>query len=308
MRVLRAGPGYVLGLTFSPDARALAAFVQGRGVFLWNLDAAGPPVCLDPRAPDRAKDLYFTPDGRGVGWLDWDGWKVYDRDARRVTRHRLSDPGQIFRLIPGPGGDRVYTQHSFPELAIVGWRAAGGGWERQWEVPTRHLAVERLAVSPRGDRFAILNRSTADPKWEDKRPVLEYRSAVSGRVLETAPYPYTRTTPTPLVFSPDGRLVVGLHHMTIIVWAEGDTGDPVQVRDTSRKHFMAAAFDPTSRYLFAARYDATVHVFDAAGWGCRVRYDWGIGPLRSVAVSPDGTLAAAGGERGEVVVWDVDLD
>jgi WD40 repeat protein len=71
---------------------------------------------------------------------------------------------------------------------------------------------------------------------------------------------------------------------------------------------MAAAFDPTSRHLFAARYDATVHVFDAAGWGCRVRYDWGIGPLRAVAVSPDGTLAAAGGERGEVVVWDVDLD
>jgi WD40 repeat protein len=308
MRVLRAGPGYVLGLTFSPDARALAGYVQGRGVFLWNLDAGSSPVCLDPRAPDRAKDLYFTPDGRGVSWLDYDGWKIYDRDARRVTRHRLSDPGQIFRLIPGPGGDRVYTQHSFPELAIVGWRVAGGGWEREWEVPTRQLAVEGLAVAPGGDKLAVLTRSAADRKWGDKQPALELRSAVSGRVLETAPYPYKCAGPGPLVFSPDGRHVVGLHHMTVVVWAAGDSSDPVQVRDTSRKHFMAAAFDPSGCYLFAARFDGTVHVFDATGWGCRVRYDWGIGPLRAVAVSPDGTLAAAGGERGEVVVWDVDLD
>ncbi len=307
MRVLRTGAGHVLGLTFSPDARALAAYVQGRGVFLWNLDAGGPPVCLDPRAPDRAKDLSFTPDGRGVSWLDYDGWKVYDRDARRVSRQRLSDPGQIFRLIPAPAGDRVFTQHSFPELAIVGWRAAGGGWEREWEVPTRQLAVEGLAVAPGGDKLAVLTRSAADPKWGDKAPALELRSAVSGRVLTSAPYPYKCVT-RPLVVSPDGRHVVGLHHMTVVVWTAGEAGDPVQLRDTSRKHFMAAAFGPTGRHLFVARFDATVHVFDAAGWGCRVRFDWGVGPLRSVAVAPDGTLAAAGNERGEVVIWDVDLD
>ncbi|HEX4611027.1 MAG TPA: WD40 repeat domain-containing protein [Urbifossiella sp.] len=306
MRVLRAGAGEVLGLAFSPDARALAAAVEGRGVFLWNLDAGGPPVCLNPSASRRAKDLYFTADGRGVGWLDWDGWKVYDRDTRRVNRPRLSDPGQIFLLIPGPGGDRVYTQHSFPELALVGWRAAGGGWEREWEVPTRQLAVDRLAVAPGGDTLAVLTRSAADPKWGDKRPVLELRSAVNGRVVASAPYPWKCTGP--LVVAPDGKHVVGLHQMTVVVWAAGDPGGPTQIRDASRKHFTAAAFDPSGRYLFAARFDATVHVFDAAGWGCRVRFDWGIGPLRAVAVSRDGTLAAAGGDRGEVVVWDVDLD
>ncbi|MBN9521723.1 WD40 repeat domain-containing protein [bacterium] len=307
MRLLRAGNGRALGLTFSPDARALAAAVEGRGVFLWNLDASGPPVCVNPSASDRARNLYFTPDGRGVGWLDYDGWKVYDRDARRVVRQRVSDPGQIFRLIPGPGGDRVYTQHSFPQLALVGWRAAGGGWEREWEVPTRYLNVERLTVSPRGDELAVLTRSATDSPAEHQRWKLELRSTVSGRVLSTAPYPY-KCTFDPLVIAPDGGHVVNLHHQTVLVWARGNTGDPVQLCDASGKHFYAAAFDPSSRYLFAARSDGTVHVFDAAGWGCRVRFDWGIGPLRSVAVSPDGALAAAGGEGGEIVVWDVDLD
>ncbi len=307
MRVLRAGAGEVLGLAFSPDARALAAAVNGRGVFLWNLDAAGPPVHITPTASDRAKDLYFTPDGRGVGWLDYDGWKVYDRDARRITRQRISDPGQIFRLIPGPGGDRVYTQHSFPELALVGWRAAGGGWEREWDVPTRNLAVDALTVAPGGDKLAVLTRSAAEPKWGDKEPDLELRSTVSGRVLATAPYPY-KCIARQLVVAPDARHVVGLHHMTLVVWTAGESGRPTQIRDASRKHFTAAAFDPTGRYLFVSRFDATVHVFDSAGWGCRVRFDWGIGPLRAVAVSPDGSLAAAGGLGGEVVLWDVDLD
>lgn len=306
MRVLRAGAGEVRGLVYSPDARALAAYVRGQGVFLWNLDAAGPPVCISPRASDRAKDVYFTPDGRGVGWLDYDGWNVYDRDARRLSRPRLSDPGQIWRLLPGPGGDRVFTQHIFPRLALVGWRAAAGGWERDWEVTTLHLNVEQLTVSPAGDRLAVLTRPTTDPKWGEKRPVLELRSAVSGRVLTSAPYPWKVTGP--LVVAPDGRHVVGLHNMTVVVWAAGETGHPTLIRDASRKPFYAASFDPTGRYLFASRSDGTVHVLDAAGWGCRVRFDWGVGPLRSVAVSPDGTLAAAGNERGEVIVWDVDLD
>jgi hypothetical protein len=35
-------------------------------------------------------------------------------------------------------------------------------------------------------------------------------------------------------------------------------------------------------------------------------FDWGLGPLRAVAFSPDDMLAAAGSATG-TVVWDVDL-
>ena len=44
-----------------------------------------------------------------------------------------------------------------------------------------------------------------------------------------------------------------------------------------------------------------------AGWGRPTRFTWNLGRLRAVAISPDGNLAAAGGDYGEVIVWDLEF-
>ena len=36
-------------------------------------------------------------------------------------------------------------------------------------------------------------------------------------------------------------------------------------------------------------------------------YDWQIGPVNSLTFAPDGMTCAAGGESGEVVIWDVEV-
>jgi WD40 repeat protein len=49
-----------------------------------------------------------------------------------------------------------------------------------------------------------------------------------------------------------------------------------------------------------------VKFFDAETGELLRKFQWKLGPLRCVAFSPDGTLAAAGSEDGKIVVWDMD--
>jgi WD40 repeat protein len=94
--------------------------------------------------------------------------------------------------------------------------------------------------------------------------------------------------------------------MTLLVWSVPELGEAKKVLNDTRKHFTSLAYHPSGNFLFATSNDATVHVFDTTTWQRVRRFTWKLGRLRSVAVSPDGTLAAAGGDKGEVVVWDVD--
>jgi hypothetical protein len=50
-----------------------------------------------------------------------------------------------------------------------------------------------------------------------------------------------------------------------------------------------------------------VKLYDTATWAAVEVLNRDIVRLRSVAFSPDGMLAAAGGDKGKIVVWDVDL-
>jgi WD40 repeat protein len=63
---------------------------------------------------------------------------------------------------------------------------------------------------------------------------------------------------------------------------------------------------PDGRSLLAAGADGFVHCIDLQAAQETRRFDWRIGRVRAVAVSSDGLTCAAGGENGQVVVWDVD--
>src|SRR5205823_1500020 len=85
------------------------------------------------------------------------------------------------------------------------------------------------------------------------------------------------------------------------------TTPPRELKNDNRKHFTGIAFHPSGRYLAATSNDETVKLYDTTTWDVARTFTWDIGKMRSVCFSPDGTLAAAGSDKGKVVVWDVDV-
>jgi WD40 repeat protein len=107
--------------------------------------------------------------------------------------------------------------------------------------------------------------------------------------------------------SPDGSYLVVLVGPSLSVrHAEDLNRKPIKVRD-GKMHFTGIAFHPSGQYLAATSNDETVKLYDTATWQIARTFTWKIGRLRSVAFSPDGTRAAVGSDKGQIVVWDVDL-
>src|SRR5438093_7968430 len=108
MRVLKTVPGEVLDVAFSPDCRAIAAAVEGAGLFLWNLDSPTiAPVRLEAEGGYRAGGLGFSGDGRQLAWLTLDGHRAYDRDTRAAATAAFPMPGNTHDVAGAGVGTRA---------------------------------------------------------------------------------------------------------------------------------------------------------------------------------------------------------
>jgi WD40 repeat protein len=111
---------------------------------------------------------------------------------------------------------------------------------------------------------------------------------------------------TPAVSVDGSRIAYGSQHFVYCHWTDDPDRWVVDENDSTHQ-FTGLAFHPSGRYLAATNNDETVKLYDTQSWELAKTYTWDIGRMRSIAFSPDGTLAAAGSDTGKVVVWDVDL-
>jgi WD40 repeat protein len=99
--------------------------------------------------------------------------------------------------------------------------------------------------------------------------------------------------------------VIAYKDSSLYYWQPGEKVQ--KVRTGTLMHYRSLAFHPDGRHLLAGNNDTTARLIDTTTWQVVRQYTWAIGRLTAVAISPDGQLAAAGGARGQVVVWDLDL-
>jgi hypothetical protein len=291
-------------LRFSPDGRTLVAPCSA-GVQVWkDLASSSGPVRMLGQSGSWPVD--FTPDGRklviGPGKV-----LVYDL----ATFEAVEVPFEL-----SGGGTACGLSRDGSLLVIAQLRSTGNPSGRLYCRPLNNLraSVWSHVTSPiyesplflaGGNRFMVL-------EWREQGrpfrtlPIYLTRDVHTGKTLAEVP------ASTDMLYRPilsaDRKWLACRRGIWASIFQADDLGkEPVRLRNDNRKELTGLAFHPSGRYLAATSNDATVKLYDTATWEMVQAFNWDIGRLRSIAFSHDGMLAAAGGERGQIVVWDVDL-
>jgi WD40 repeat protein len=294
-------------LAFSPDGARLATGAERNStVRLWN------PTTGDQLAELRGKwgatsGLAYSPDGKLVATTTMD-YRVVIWDAERGQA--LSAPGEThirYAAAFAPDGSCV---------AATGWEACVA-WRDPATPHPRTLAFYGDARWPPDERFDYFGKGYSRTKFDSLAFSPDGRWLVANGTLCAVVWDretrevrrvidHARADALTVVnFSPDSQRVSLSFDKHAEIHALEGKGKPVAL--TGHKLAVRAiVFTPDGRTVMTAGSDGTVRFWDPET-GAPIRtFDWGIGRVYSAAISADGLLCAAGGEKGQVVVWDVD--
>jgi WD40 repeat protein len=301
MIVLRGAREGVKVIAFSPDGRTLAVVCSGK-VQLWDGLTAGRP----PSAVLGHRDIWsvrFLPDGREL-LLGGSGGRLLIQDLLTGEATEVFLEGYLPRGVYcdlTPDGRYIVAAHQLNIFSSwLSYRPVADPASPAWSGIMPRGVYSRPLFLAGGDRFVVFEG--------EQRYIKVYvtRDTRTGGVVAEAPD--TGDGFHSPVLSPDRRLIAARRRSCLAVFRAEDMGaEPVKLQNDNPKEFTGLAFHPSGRFLAATSNDATVKLYDTATWAVAGAFTWGIGRLRSVAFSPDGMLAAAGGDTGKVVVWDVDL-
>lgn len=289
-------------LAFAPDGRSLAAPGGTAGVMLWKAFANGAKAeCVEAGVPGVGR-LAFAPDGRTL-FAGHDHLAAVDLGTGRTEILPIVPWHALWFGVSADGSRLVVSEEDRARRTsrVTGW-AAGAYAEPLWAV-TVQGQVWSNPLFLGDNRFALCVHRWNGRHWFAHRVTY---ALDTGAELDVSGC--LQDSPELVVLSPDGaRMACGTRETIRVYPTAGGVLDFGFVKNDSKKHFTGGAFHPSGRYLAATSNDATVKLYDTVTWEVARTFTWDVGRMRSVAFSPDGTLAAAGTDGGKVVVWDVDV-
>lgn len=307
MRHLSTPGGWIRSLQFAPDGRSVYCLtddpVQQFGHYhrAFRVDLAG--RVLRTWAFTSADTATFTADLRAIYCADSGDFmchlRRYDLATGRESellhtdemfvRHLAVSPNQHLLAADSLQGldEKYHCVRRFDVLDGV-LHGVVPGAIRTWALCLAYSPDGRwLATGCPGISEGSLDSPPGVRIWEGMQLVEEF------------PQPAGE-----LAWSPDGQLAWGIGQSLLV----GRPGAWVPARPMigAPGGLAALSFSPDSQLLLSGSQVGVCSLHDVVTGSVVASFEWGIGPIHSVAFSPDGLTCAAGGEKGQVVVWDVD--
>jgi WD40 repeat protein len=304
MLVLQAGDS-VIRLQFLPDGRRLLAWLLSAqrvvNLDVWTLPAGGRVRLPVPRlgvdswwnSAFQGHAVAVHPSGESC-YVAWEG-QLFAFRTTDGTPQPVPEGVRANQAILSPGGDRLLAAdltHGRRQLAALTVDASGDTvvWRRPQPPQFRHVA----GFLPDGERFVTISDRVCINRF------------ATGDEQAATRYPAGHAYQPQL--SPDGRHLGVIGYGSMYLFDTAALGKPRRITSTrTYGNFISFAFHPDGRTLAVIHGGPTlVKIYDLETLRLVRKYNWKLGPLASVAFSPDGMLGAAGSRDGRIVLWDVD--
>lgn len=314
MRILqseRTKPVTRVGITL--DGRTLVAGGDG-GFDVHDLGTGAVTSFEVPRATD-VFDLALDPVGRWLYFASLGGGGCWICDLRTGERRRFGGDRHehhVISLAASGDGSRVALSRG------AGWTnrlecwaiAADNSLSLAWSVPApaQWCMFHALAFARDGSRLVTVEdrMGGGQPGVYPTYHAIGLRDGANGECLLTL-----GSVPQSLQirsgFSPDGSEVALWDDRGMHLYATDQVRPPRSRRHFGGAHFRSLAFHPSGRFIVTVANDGVARYYDHATLTQTQAFAWKAGRLQSLALSADGTLAAAGTDKGTVVLWDVDV-
>jgi WD40 repeat protein len=294
-------------LRFSPDGRYLAVW-DSSGILSLHDTSTGRARISVRVGANRSLGFWGGSDGRTLFAYSYhDGLIPFDPDGEEI-RPALDGSTELVEPAFSPDGARAVSPPRFSnDSTLTGYTVSPDrvvkAWAQRVTDPVGKLSgLQPLEFLPDGDHFWVWV-SAVDGTFCPRVMLCRWADG-AARVSWAAPRKYH----VPLV-SLDARRVLCWDNesVTVLAYEAGAPERPPEQYTVPEKPlFRGGAYHPSSAFLAAGSGDEVLFL-DARTFRVLRAYDWRIGPVHSVAFSPDGTLAAASGPMRKVVVWDVDV-
>lgn len=291
LSTLEGHKAFVFGLDVSPDGSRLAStsWNEERPIRIWNLKEGKLERDLGTRAFTVV--VRFSPDGKILaGGLGVKGISFWNAETGDPLGQIEDFEESVSDIVFSPDGKTIASGGGSTRVRL--WNVETG--KEILPVPGHKQAVRGVRFSPDGRTIATMSQDRTARLWE----------ARTGKELSVLPHP---SGILDLQFSPDGKtLVTAEANQSTRLW-DAKTGAAGAEWILSMHQVQSMAWFPDGKRLLVARSDQQVTTHDLVTGELEALVRVRRAPkfmIRTIALSHDGLLIAAGDHGGGVNLWN----